>query len=982
MNPVDCDSQEAARCAEDPRRDRVAASGILGGVDYVEVYPDGVTLCVHLFGRIPASLSQRNVVVEGGDRIRNLRVLHAEFEEHDDGDSCLRVVVDRTGDFSVYCLCLIAPIEQHTRCSFDSLPPPSLVRAVPHGIDPRYACASFGFRLDCPSELDCKPVPCASALQLPAPAIDYLARDFTGFRQLLLDRLALTVPDWHERHLPDLGITVVELLAYLADRLSYQLDAIATEAYLGTARKRISVRRHARLVDYRMHEGCNARALVTIDASVDVASLPVSQIVFAAPAAEGEAVVRGLVRWRDLEAMPTATIFEPIDCSHAGMVHLYKAHSTIHFYTWGGVQCCLPAGSRRATLRDSADAGNHPGPIDMPGRKQQPDANHKVDPEDKPDTRHKPDRILHLKRGDLLIFEEIRGAVTGMAVDADPAKRHAVRLLRVEKTIDPLDGTPLLEVEWGRADALPFALCLSARTAPRAPEAVSVRLGTQVTVQLLPDTAPGVPAPVLSIDTPPGHGEAEITSRRFVTYTPVAEFAGFDTVELRVTDADGGRRTRALTFNVGGGTECAEVEVAVARGNVLLVDHGRSTWESNDDWVVRTESRAGCCQCDGAIVDVTTSAGRIAIALAQPPVTHSACACEPDAPAHSLCVQDPRTSAAQVWLDMAPADPLGATVEAFPGSFDWLAVQDLLGSASNDRHFVAEIDDEGHPRLRFGDGDCGRAPPAGSRFRARYRVGNGSAGNVGADAISIISLRSGFRDGVTLRPRNPLAARGGIDAEPIEHVKQYAPHAYGRTLERAVTAADYAIIAGRDPRIEGVKGELAWTGGWYEADVALDVYARDEGDDSVAGGAIRRLQQARRLGHDVRVVPVRRVPLSVTLDLCVDGGYARASVARAVLDVLSNRVLADGSLGWFHPDRLVFGEDIAGSQIVAAVQRLDGIAHVELVTLCRADDVPAQALQRLAAGVIEIGADEIAQLDNDPDFPERGTLTLKVRGGR
>ena len=72
------------------------------------------------------------------------------------------------------------------------------------------------------------------------------------------------MPEWRERHVPDIGITLVELLAYVGDHLSYYQDAVATEAYLGTARQRISVRRHARLVDYQMHEGCNARAWVTI----------------------------------------------------------------------------------------------------------------------------------------------------------------------------------------------------------------------------------------------------------------------------------------------------------------------------------------------------------------------------------------------------------------------------------------------------------------------------------------------------------------------------------------------------------------------------------------------------------------------------------------------------------------------------------------------------------------------------------------------
>ena len=82
---------------------------------------------------------------------------------------------------------------------------------------------------------------------------------------MMLDRLSLTVPGWTERSAADVGVTLVELLAYAADNLTYRQDAIATEAYLGTARRRVSVRRHARLVDYHLHEGCNARAWVHVE---------------------------------------------------------------------------------------------------------------------------------------------------------------------------------------------------------------------------------------------------------------------------------------------------------------------------------------------------------------------------------------------------------------------------------------------------------------------------------------------------------------------------------------------------------------------------------------------------------------------------------------------------------------------------------------------------------------------------------------------
>ena len=57
-----------------------------------------------------------------------------------------------------------------------------------------------------------------------------------------------------------------ELVAYVADYLSYEQDAVATEAYLGTARRRVSIRRHATLLDYAMHDGCNARVFVHVRA--------------------------------------------------------------------------------------------------------------------------------------------------------------------------------------------------------------------------------------------------------------------------------------------------------------------------------------------------------------------------------------------------------------------------------------------------------------------------------------------------------------------------------------------------------------------------------------------------------------------------------------------------------------------------------------------------------------------------------------------
>jgi hypothetical protein len=51
------------------------------------------------------------------------------------------------------------------------------------------------------------------------------------------------------RRRKELSVALVELFAYVGDKLSHEQDAAASEAYLDTARRRISVRRHGRLID-------------------------------------------------------------------------------------------------------------------------------------------------------------------------------------------------------------------------------------------------------------------------------------------------------------------------------------------------------------------------------------------------------------------------------------------------------------------------------------------------------------------------------------------------------------------------------------------------------------------------------------------------------------------------------------------------------------------------------------------------------------
>ncbi len=127
------------------------------------------------------------------------------------------------------------------------------------------------------------------------------------------------------------------MLAYIGDYLSYFQDAVATEAYLDTARQRISVRRHARLVDYKLSEGCNARAWVCIETDSDFALDDPTDVSFTTGFDDPQLAGRSILNWDNLRNVPANTyeVFRPMALAGQVQLQFYAAHSEIHFYTWG-----------------------------------------------------------------------------------------------------------------------------------------------------------------------------------------------------------------------------------------------------------------------------------------------------------------------------------------------------------------------------------------------------------------------------------------------------------------------------------------------------------------------------------------------------------------------------------------------------------------------------------------------------------------------
>ncbi len=870
-------------CRDEERRAAVAADGNLNGIDFLEVVDQEVLaagapeslrqrlLLVVLLRPVPAGFGAvgpdaQPVRLQGGVRrrvgIRWTAALNAlpaavpdvvlaeelDFLQNDlvppaPAGRVLVVATDSTGDHSPYTLRLVG--------AADDLPLA--------GFDGRLSEVCFSFKVECPSPLDCydddgcPPPTFDSDL-----AEDYLAKDYPSFRRLMLDRLRTLAPEWNERNPADFGVTLVEALAYAADHLSYYQDAAAaTEAYLGTARQRISVRRHARLVDYFLDEGANARAWVHVRAD-QVVALPASTQLLPA-AADGEPTeVQGAVL--DSGALLPSVLEATIEAAPAVFETLHAAtfdpgHNELLFYSWSDRECCLPAGSTRATLVGARRPEGAVPPYEP------------VAPS--------------LAAGDFLLFEEVLGAHTGAAADADPGHRHVVRLIEVTPGVDPLNGQPVLEITWHAEDALPFPLCVSA-----------------------------------------------------------------------FTDAEHGARYVE--------------DVSVARGNLVLSDHGRSV---EDEVVGPVPSAADA----PAVLHDWPFRPR----LEHGPLTHAAPI--PDGFPHAGAGAG--VSAAQLFSSHPQAEPLLALVEEGSGD-PWTSRRDLLAAGRFDRAVVAEIEDPeggvevggGRARLRFGDGEHGQRPRRGLAWRASYRVGQGPQGNLGAEALVRVATN---QPGIAA-VRNPLPATGGRAPERKLEARRKAPYAF-RVQQRAVTADDYARMAERHPDVARAASTFRWTGSWYTVFVSVDRHGGRSVDADFRDQLRAHLEPFRLVGHDLEVDAPRFVPLLLRLFVCLRSGYQRSDVARELHRVLGRSRFADGRRGFFHPDRWTFGQDVHLSPILAAAAAVDGVASVEPRAFRRLD---RRADQELELGVLPVSRLEIARLDHDPNFQEYGRLELSFGGSR
>ncbi|MGI9102241.1 MAG: putative baseplate assembly protein [Terriglobales bacterium] len=289
----------------------------------------------------------------------------------------------------------------------------------------------------------------------------------------------------------------------------------------------------------------------------------------------------------------------------------------------------------------------------------------------------------------------------------------------------------------------------------------------------------------------------------------------------------------------------------------------------------------------------------------------------------------------------------------------WKEAPFFFGHDANEHIYVTRQDNDGNTTVTFGDGKTGARLPTGQQnVVAQYRRGIGKGGLLRANQLSLMLARPLGVRGAT----NPAATEGADDPERLEDARQNATLTI-KSLGRAVSLQDYEDFARAFAGIGKAMASWTWTG--EERIVLLTVAGANGAAIDPEGPLYKNLQAALAAGSEpwvtVKMSPHDPLTFRVTGTVAVDAEYDAKEVARNVEAALRST---------FSFANRQFGQPVHKSEVIAAIQMVEGVVSVDLTALYRSDASPGLNNDLVAAaprpGKNEIFAAQLLTIDPAP----------------
>lgn len=793
-------------------------------------------------GRLPAGPKENQVMVTGINPVVN------------PNEAILRLTVTPIGDYSTYTLSINRELKNGKFARFD----------------PLFRRIEFKFRPGCFS-LDCAPEFKSAPKPKENPKIDYLAKDFDSFRHTMIAAMMERVPNWQSTSEADLDQVLIELLSASADELSDHQDRVMNEAYLSTARKRVSLARHARLMDYHIHQGNQASTWLTLELKngevvavpdrfavwcgnqnlfpsskifltkenkkkIDLFSLDVQYISDLnsgnlppevketfnnhglSLSSSVDILILGSGKWdiRDNHYSRTYRVKKIKRRLHVEVPkQLHYLLNRLELYTWENSIRALDAGSTRADLRLPKGVV----PISQMRR-----------------AAHTLQNLFCEGNVEYLLLQEWRHPGDGSEAGRDPEKRQVVKLLKgrhaAEAAKDPLTDEWMVRVRWEERDRLKKRYCFS-------------------------------------IDGP-----------------------------------DGNRS-----------------DVSLFHGNLVKAHHG---WPGKAEFV-SPEKMSGNAKI---AFEATGLWGTICGLPDRPLAYNNTPPGGEHAPQSTLSVKVHTSAGNEDWEEVITLVNSRGVDEHFAVETDEFGNSRIrFGNGTNGK--MLSEDSVVTCRYQIGNGQDGNIGADTLKYfdlKAEYVT------KVDPQILTLLD-QTAYQSIQTCW--NPFDVTSGREPEPVEEIIRRVPEAYRFRQLRAVTLKDYEDRAEEIPEVFRAKARYMWTGSWRTVRIAIDPVGTTKLSEKLSGKIHSHLNAVRLIGEDLEIRPARYVPVKIEASLCIHPDYWKEDVTHILMQEFSDGYTSDGRMGFFHPDLWSFGQPLRVSEIIGRIQTVKGVDHVIGISLKR-----------------------------------------------
>jgi len=263
-----------------------------------------------------------------------------------------------------------------------------------------------------------------------------------------------------------------------------------------------------------------------------------------------------------------------------------------------------------------------------------------------------------------------------------------------------------------------------------------------------------------------------------------------------------------------------------------------------------------------------------------------------------------------------------STLEIRVNDLLWEEVSTLNRVPPEKRAYITRIADDGKVTVQFGDGINGARVPTGvENVVATYRVGTGLDGMLKAGQISTLMTRPlGVRE-----VSNPLPSTGADNPEKLDRARRNAPLTV-LTFDRIVSLSDFEDFANAFAGIGKAQATCMWDG--EQPLVHITVAGADGGPVTPTSDLYRNLidgiDAARHPDHRVKVDSYKPLTFNVKAKVRVDGSYIVEDVLASVKAALKNT---------FSFEKRWFGQAVTPSEVLAVMQRIQGVIAVDLEEL-------------------------------------------------